>query len=116
MLSRLPNAALQDYDYYMDTHRLRISTSNMKNANTRARLEEIKTTVLQNLSQLPAAPGAQMAVPPPRVKQVQDERLSSGCMLFGSGATMTCWHEQTACCTSCSKWHVTAACAGHVIG
>lgn len=66
----LPQAALSEYDYYMDTHRLRISTSNMKNANTRARLEEIKTTVLDNLSRLPAAPGAPMAIPPPRLKQV----------------------------------------------
>lgn len=40
----------------MDTHKLRIVVSNMKNANTRQELDRIRSTVLQNLSQLPAAP------------------------------------------------------------
>ena len=62
---RLPTEALRNYDYYMDTHRLRISVSNMKNANSREQLEHIKLTVLQNLSQLDAAPSAHMAPRPP---------------------------------------------------
>lgn len=62
---RLPQEALRNYDYYMDTHRLRISVSNMKNANSREQLEHIKTTVLQNLAQLDAAPSAHMAPRPP---------------------------------------------------
>ncbi len=57
--------ALRNYDYYMDTHRLRISVSNMKNANSREQLEHIKLTVLQNLAQLDAAPSAHMAPRPP---------------------------------------------------
>ena len=32
---RIPEVAYREYDYYMDTHRLRIAVSNMKNANTR---------------------------------------------------------------------------------
>ena len=69
LVPRLPEAALSDYDYYMDTHKLRISASNMKNANSRAELERIKTTVLQNLSQLPAAPSvAFMQTAPLHVK------------------------------------------------
>ena len=64
-LHRLPGAALAEYDYYLDTHRLRISVSNMKNTNSRASLEHIKATVLANLSQLPPAPGAQFASRPP---------------------------------------------------
>ena len=62
---RLPTEALSEYDFYMDTHRLRISVSNMKNANTREKLEEIRVTVLNNLSKLPAAPSAPMAPRPP---------------------------------------------------
>ncbi|CAL5222017.1 g4307 [Coccomyxa viridis] len=61
----LPTKALSNYDYYMDTHRLRISVSNMKNANTREELELIKATVLKNLSDLDAAPSAQLAPRPP---------------------------------------------------
>jgi histone deacetylase 1/2 len=48
----------------MDTHRLRISVSNMKNANTREQLEHIKTTVLRNLGSMDAAPSAHMAPRP----------------------------------------------------
>ena len=67
---RLPEAALSEYDYYMDTHHLRISTSNMKNANSRQELERIKTAVLQNLALLPAVPGADFAPAPPALVQV----------------------------------------------
>ena len=62
--------ALRHYDYYMDTHRLRISVSNMKNANTREQLEVIKKTVLENLAQLAAAPSAQIAPRPPSLIRV----------------------------------------------
>lgn len=65
LLCSLPTKALSNYDYYMDTHRLRISVSNMKNANTQEELELIKTTVLQNLCAMDAAPSAQMAPRPP---------------------------------------------------
>ena len=54
----------------MDTHRLRISVSNMKNANTREQLEHIKLTVLRNLSQMDAAPSAQLAPRPPAYVKV----------------------------------------------
>ena len=54
----------------MDTHRLRISVSNMKNANSREALERIKRTVLDNLSHLPAAPSAHMAPRPPALMKV----------------------------------------------
>ncbi|KAK9810961.1 hypothetical protein WJX73_001010 [Symbiochloris irregularis] len=80
----LPQAALSQYDYYMDTHRLRISTSNMKNANSRARLEEIKNIVLQNLSRLPPAPGAHMTQPPPRIKP-EDELPEEDMDVRGGG-------------------------------
>ena len=66
----LPTKALSNYDYYMDTHRLRISVSNMKNANTREQLEHIKLTVLRNLSQMDAAPSAQLAPRPPAYVKV----------------------------------------------
>ena len=56
----------------MDTHRLRISVSNMKNANTREQLEHIKTTVLRNLSSMDAAPSAHMAPRPPAFLKVRE--------------------------------------------
>ena len=61
----LPATALAEYDYYMDTHKLRIAVSNMRNANTRDALEHIQRTVLANLSRLPPAPSVpiQEAVP-----------------------------------------------------
>ncbi len=34
LLCSLPEKALTDFVYYMDTHKLRITVSNMKNANT----------------------------------------------------------------------------------
>lgn len=60
----LPTAALAEYNYYLDTQRLRIQVSNMKNSNTRDELDAIKTAVLQHLSQLPAVPSAQMVLRP----------------------------------------------------
>lgn len=69
-LCSLPTKALSNYDYYMDTHRLRISVSNMKNANTREQLELIKQTVLRNLSTIDAAPSAQFAPRPPAFVKV----------------------------------------------
>ena len=61
----LPATALAEYDYYMDTHKLRIAVSNMRNANSRDALEHIQRTVLANLSRLPPAPSVpiQEAVP-----------------------------------------------------
>ncbi len=58
--------ALKEFDLYDDTHRLRITVSNMKNGNSRKKLEEIKTSVLKALSNIHAAPGAQFAPVPPR--------------------------------------------------
>lgn len=57
-------ATLNEYNYYMDTQRLRIAVSNMKNANVPEELDRICTTVLQNLSQMPAAPSVQFAPRP----------------------------------------------------
>ena len=58
--------ALKEFDLYDDTHRLRITVSNMKNGNSRKKLEEIKTAVLKGLNNIAAAPGAQFAPVPPR--------------------------------------------------
>ncbi len=80
-LFRLPDGALRSYDYYMDTHRLRISVSNMKNANTREQLEHIKTTVLRNLSSMDAAPSAYMAPRPPAYVKVVERFSSWGVVL-----------------------------------
>ena len=89
----------------MDTHRLRISVSNMKNANTREELELIKATVLKNLSDLDAAPSAQLAPRPPafvKVGRVPSSLLHSpmpNCRPLSAGITMQvhmfgveCWH------------------------
>lgn len=38
----LPESALEEFNFYLDTQRLRIAVSNMKNANQRAELEDIK--------------------------------------------------------------------------
>ena len=58
--------ALREFDLYDDTHRLRITVSNMKNGNSRKKLEEIKTSVLKGLSKIAPAPGAQFAPVPAR--------------------------------------------------
>ncbi|KDD73808.1 histone deacetylase, partial [Helicosporidium sp. ATCC 50920] len=63
----LPPAALQQYNYYMDTGRLRIDVSNMRNSNSRETLDRIRTTVLEALSQLPPAPSPQIAAKPPSI-------------------------------------------------
>lgn len=49
----------------MDTHKLRIMVSNMKNSNSREKLEHIRNTVLENLTRLDAAPSAAMSERPP---------------------------------------------------
>ena len=61
----LPPGALDEYDYYVDTHRLRIAVSNMRNANTREGLAAITRTVLANLSKLPPVPSVPFTQPPP---------------------------------------------------
>jgi histone deacetylase 1/2 len=61
----LPEGALDEYDYYVDTHRLRIAVSNMRNANTREGLAAITRTVLANLTKLPPVPSVPFAIPPP---------------------------------------------------
>jgi len=66
---QLPEGALQEYDYYMDTHKLRIATSNMKNANSKEQMEKIKEECLRNLSKMPAAPSVPFSCPPPRYKE-----------------------------------------------
>ena len=68
--------ALKEFDLYDDTHRLRITVSNMKNGNSRKKLEEIKTSVLKALSNIAAAPGAQFAPVPPRHQIVRTLLLS----------------------------------------
>jgi hypothetical protein len=63
---RLPEKALEEFDYYMDTHKLRITVSNMKNANTQAQLLSMRDHIIQNLSSLPHVPSVPFAeVPPP---------------------------------------------------
>lgn len=47
MADELPSKALSEFNYYMDSGRLRIQTSNMKNANTREYLDKVVTTCLQ---------------------------------------------------------------------
>eukprot|EP00798_Chlamydomonas_sp_ICE-L_P022386 gene22386-29493_t len=65
----IPEAALNEFNYYLDTQRLRIEVSNMKNANTREELEEIKLAVLQHLCTLPPVPSAHMQYVPPLRKR-----------------------------------------------
>ena len=65
----IPTAAYGDYDYFMDTHRLRIEVSNMKNANTKEQLERIKTDILANLRDLPPAPNAAMTPIAPKAER-----------------------------------------------
>lgn len=68
----LPESSYEEYDYFMDTHRLRIETSNMKNSNTISYLEEIKTSILEQLRELPPAPSAHMVAKPPK-QEMHDE-------------------------------------------
>ncbi len=74
--------ALKEFDLYDDTHRLRITVSNMKNGNSRKKLEEIKTSVLKALSNIAAAPGAQFAPVPPRHQIVSTLLLAVTLMLL----------------------------------
>mmetsp|Transcript_26859 Transcript_26859/g.69262 ORF Transcript_26859/g.69262 Transcript_26859/m.69262 type:complete len:660 (+) Transcript_26859:156-2135(+) len=62
---QLPEQALHEYNYYLDTFSLRIQTSNMKNMNTREELEDIKMRVMEHLRHLPPVPSVQMAHMPP---------------------------------------------------
>lgn len=57
---RLPTSALQEYNYYYDTHSLRINVSNMRNMNTRDQLESTLAAVLQNLAHIEAVPSVQI--------------------------------------------------------
>mmetsp|Transcript_12109 Transcript_12109/g.34046 ORF Transcript_12109/g.34046 Transcript_12109/m.34046 type:complete len:770 (+) Transcript_12109:130-2439(+) len=66
---KIPDGALTEFDYYMDTHTLRIATSNMKNGNTKEQMEKIKEECLRNLSKLPAAPSATISARPPLTKR-----------------------------------------------
>ena len=50
----------------MDTHKLRITVSNMKNANSERELLAMRDTILQNLGSLPPAPSVQFAPIAPR--------------------------------------------------
>ncbi len=72
---RIPDSALSEYNYYMDTSKLRITVSNMKNANSRVELERIKTTILENLSKLPAAPSVPFESRPPGLATVRGTAL-----------------------------------------
>lgn len=65
----IPPEAYSGYDYYMDTHRLRIEVSNMKNANSKEQLEKIRTEILENLSKLPPAPNGAMAAVAPKAER-----------------------------------------------
>ena len=80
----LPESSYAEYDYFMDTHKLRIETSNMKNANTREELENIKTSVLEQLRDLPPAPSAQMAAKPPK-QQVEGDMPEEDMDVKGGG-------------------------------
>eukprot|EP00891_Asterochloris_glomerata_P006381 jgi/Astpho2/6381/e_gw1.00091.20.1_t len=64
----LPSSALGEYGYFGDTRKLRITVSNMKNANSREALEATKLQVLQHLARLPAKPSAQFQEVPPEAQ------------------------------------------------
>ena len=81
----LPEKALDEFDYYMDTHKLRIATSNMRNANTREALESIKRTVLANLSKLPAAPSVQIGEQAPEHKLAEKGEVEGDPDVRGGG-------------------------------
>ena len=80
----LPESSYEEYDYFMDTHRLRIETSNMKNSNTVAYLEELKTSVLEQLRELPPAPSAHMVQKPPK-QEMNDELPEEDMDVRGGG-------------------------------
>ena len=70
----------------MDTSKLRITVSNMKNANSRAELERIKTTILENLSKLPAAPSVPFEKRPPALATVRHSALNQRACLCDPAA------------------------------
>jgi histone deacetylase 1/2 len=80
----LPESSYEEYDYFMDTHKLRIEISNMKNANTRQQLEELKTSVLEQLKDLPPAPSAHMVAKPPK-QEVEGELPEEDMDVRGGG-------------------------------
>ena len=53
----LPDIQTSDFQYYMDTERLRIAVSNMRNSNRPEELDRITAAILENLSRMPPAPG-----------------------------------------------------------
>eukprot|EP00210_Caulerpa_lentillifera_P006066 g5796.t1 len=61
----IPASGLTQYNYYMDTGKLRILTSNMRNANTKEDLEQVKQKILQNLSRVTGPPGVPIQEVPP---------------------------------------------------
>ena len=84
----------------MDTHKLRITVSNMKNANTVAQLQSMRDTVLQNLSQLPPAPSVPFTRPPPKFQVVSPSSTSVQCLrprLLGKclGSAASEWRHQS---------------------
>ena len=80
----LPESSYAEYDYYMDTHKLRIEVSNMKNSNTRAQLEDLKTSILEHLRELPPAPSAHMVAKPPK-QEVHDDLPEEDMDVRGGG-------------------------------
>ena len=81
----LPESSYAEYDYYMDTHKLRIDVSNMKNQNSRAELDEKLAAVLQQLSELPPAPGAPLQARPPPAANVKEELPEEDMDIRGGG-------------------------------
>eukprot|EP00889_Picochlorum_renovo_P005892 jgi/Picre1/32922/NNA_008251.t1 len=80
----LPESSYAHYDYYMDTHKLRIEVSNMRNSNTRAQLEELKVSILEQLKDLPPAPSAPMVQKPPK-QEVEDDLPEEDADVRGGG-------------------------------
>ena len=70
--------ALGEYGYFGDTRKLRITVSNMKNANSREALEATKLQVLQHLAKLPAKPSAQFQEVPPETQLVSTDWHTKG--------------------------------------
>lgn len=59
----LPEASLGAYNLYMDTSKLRIATSNMKNMNSKEYLNLLVEEVLKNLSKVTPAPSVGIGNP-----------------------------------------------------
>lgn len=77
---------MSEFDYYMDTHKLRITVSNMKNANSEQELMAMRDTILQNLGSLPPVPSVQFAPIAPKHDLVRIPRLCccrTLCLLLG---------------------------------